>query len=494
MSNQSNPFRARTLSNQPAGSAGTASLSSTPPLQVNTKGASGPLWLHEDTAHQSTVPSTQKHVNFASPPAVPISPASYPSSPESTRQSPGFAFAQPELQDGGGYGLALNHNPFQEQALNDEDDLAIAQALQNARINSESITTAKAITANQANVRDTLSRFSSTGRRPVKKEEESAKKPAMDVNAFTRLLLTGESGGGAAQTNAPQPGDASISSADTSSTTLDSAVRPIEATPRSSSEHERPTVTKESRRPPPPPRPRSSRGESHTSTRPDTDVVERPKESTISEPEQADNRRKSDIIKDESKKLSVSSSSKKPPPPPLARRKSQKTAPSRPDMQRSGSSRYSLNSESDEPPSPSPNLEPIKMAPPPPPPSRRPNSQYGRRPSMDLPATQEEEEEEEDNFTRSSMTAKRTSQSPLPPPPVPPPRKGRVSGRSSVDSQHRPSMSALGLTSGSARSSSEYTRPESRNVSGTSGSAQNILADLEALRQEVDAARASAGR
>jgi hypothetical protein len=65
-----------------------------------------------------------------------------------------------------------------------------------------------------------------------------------------------------------------------------------------------------------------------------------------------------------------------------------------------------------------------------------------------------------------------------------------------MDSQHRPSMSALGLNSGSARSSSEYARPgsESRNASGTTEKAHNILADLEALQREVDAARASAGK
>ncbi|KPI34794.1 uncharacterized protein AB675_10188 [Cyphellophora attinorum] len=469
----SNPFRAR-HKNDPTQAAPEASGSlghTTPPLFVNTR-----------------VPTSQKHVNFASPPAVgSISPASYPSSPESTRQA-GFSNVH-----GDSDGLALGNNPFQENTLNDEDDMAIAQALQNARMNSEAATAGKqATTARQANVRDTLSRFSSAGRKdaqPVKKEEEN-KKPSMDVNAFTRLLMTGQ-GGADAQVRAPS--------------TFDSIARPTEATPRSSSEHERASISKEAKIPPPPPRPRSLRAESSTDTRTES---ERVKENFAAQMQRFDDFGKIDEPDSPEQVEAVpakpSSTSKRPPPPPIARRKSQKSAPAststyaRPDLARSGSSRYSINSESGEPPSPSPDLPTSKTAlpPPPPPPSRRPNSQYGRRQSMELPATHEEDEDDT-STERPPAASKRISQSSLPPPPVPPPRKGRgASGRSSMDSQHRPSMSALGLNSGSARSSSEYGRPgsESRNASGTTEKAHNILADLEALQREVDAARASAGK
>ena len=369
----------------------------------------------------------------------------------------------------------------------------------------------QATTANQANVRDTLSRFSSTGRRPAKKvEEEAAKKPAMDVNAFARLLLTGDSG---ASATGPSSGahDGSASSTDTSSTqpsTLESTPRATEATPRSSSEQERQApstvlVTKEVKRPPPPPKPRSSKSESQTDRRADSNATQQFNEFS-GEYVQVVRPGRSGSIEGEDGRQS--SSAKKPPPPPLARRKSQKSASSsssRPEMTRSVSSRQSINSESDEPPSPSPALESVnRIAPPPrPPPSRQPNPQYGRRPSMDLPATHEEDEDEASDTARrpSTSSSKRLSQSQstVPPPPVPPPRKGRgASGRSSVDSQHRPSLASLGLSAGSARSSSEFSRPpgnESRNVSGASNAA-DILADLEALRREVDAARASAGR
>lgn len=83
-----------------------------------------------------------------------------------------------------------------------------------------------------------------------------------------------------------------------------------------------------------------------------------------------------------------------------------------------------------------------------------------------------------------------------------------------MDSQgQRPTLSALGVVGGSARSSSEYGRSnsnvsatvhggssrdegksDSRIESGASPNAADILKDLAALQKEVDAARRSAGR
>lgn len=438
--------------------------------------------------------STQKHVNFASPPAVPISPASYPSSPESTRHSPGFAYAQPGTSDTSQYSDAFHQDPFQEQTPTDEHDRAIEEAARNAKANNA---TGSGVgiptTAHQANVRDTLSRFSSAPRRASNKIEEN-KKPTMDVNAFTRLLLTGESGSGLPTPSTTTPHD-SGSSTDTTSTSqrsvYDAASRQVGDSPTSSSEDETNVLplTKETKKPPPPPK--SRHGKSVVDSEPGN-VPELTQGNGSATEEQAGIATQlQPTVPAEAEPARPSSSSKKPPPPPLARRKSQKSTPARPDMERNSSSKYSLNSESDEPASPSPGLGSAKMAPPPPP-SRRTQPQYIRRSSTDLPATHEEDE---DGADRPAMSNKRISQASLGPrPPVPPPRKSRTSGRSSMDSQHRPSLSALGIAGGSARSSAEYARPgsDSRNVSGSS--AVDILADLDALQREVDAARASAGR
>ncbi|ETN41388.1 uncharacterized protein HMPREF1541_03323 [Cyphellophora europaea CBS 101466] len=480
----SNPFRRSNgddnrSTSDPTGTEGTAG----PPLSVNTR-----------------IPASQKHVNFASPPAVPISPASYPSSPESTRQSPGFHHAQPILPETSNSGQALYHDPFQEENLHDEHDLVIEEALRNARLNNTlpagSVT---GTTAKQANVRDTLSRFSSAPRRADTKIEDSAKRPTMDVNAFTRMLLTGQSrNANAGPSAATQPINDSGSSTDTASISqrsiFDAGTRPVAESSGSSSETERDdegvTLSKEPRKPPPPPKPRHGKPVADSEPAAAGDLR---RTSKSLDTEQG-------LIQGTTEETDASSSdikgSKKPPPPPLARRKSQKQATSRPEITRSSSSKYSLSSDAEEPLSPPPLSG--KMAPPPPPPSRRPNSQYGRRLSTDLPAPHEQDEENPDisSSARPPSSSKRTSQPSLgTPPPVPPPRKNRGSGRSSMDSQHRPSMSALGMTAGSARNSSDLGRTgsDSRNVSGSS-TAADILADLETLQREVDAARASAGR
>lgn len=415
------------------------------------------------------------------------------------------------MPESAGYGQALYHDPFQEEPSHDEDDSAIEEALRNARLNntlpegSNSATRAK-----QANVRDTLGRFASAPKRPTPKADENSKKPAMDVNAFTRMLLTGQGGSSSAGPSvAAQPVNDSASSTDTTSTSqrsiFETASRTVEETPRSSSERERDdevqSLNREARKPPPPPRPRHGKPVSDAETvAAETNVeVDSGRPSGALQPEAAIHQRPSDEANSTPPINSAEAkSSKKPPPPPIARRKSQKqTTVTRPEITRNNSSGYSLSSENEEPlASPPPTA---KMAPPPPPPSRRPNSQYGRRPSTDLPATYEQDEDDSDAVVteRPTSSSKRISQASLgPPPPVPPPRKNKNSGRSSMDSQHRPSMAALGIAGGSARSSSDLGgRPggDSRNVSGASNAA-DILADLEALQREVDAARAGAGR
>jgi hypothetical protein len=330
----------------------------------------------------------------------------------------------------------------------------------------------------------------------------------MDVNAFTRMLLTGQSGNPGAGAGAAQPPmNDSASSTDTASISqpsiFEAGARTTEDTAQSSSEDEKEQDflrgNKTDKRRPPPPKPRhgkpvsdsevplSSAAQTESRRTSGTSYAEMGMHRTISED--------SDVATPPQD--SDTKTMKKPPPPPLARRRSQKAALSRPEMSRSGSSRYSLSSDNEESitsPPPSARMAP----PPPPPPSRRPNSQYGRRPSTDLPATYEQDEDDSDTAVteRPPSSSKRVSQVSLgPPPPVPPPRKNKSSGRSSMDSQHRPSMSALGLANSSARSSSEMSRPGQDSTAAASASnAADILADLEALQREVDAARASAGR
>jgi hypothetical protein len=500
----------------------------------------------------SPVPSSQKHVNFASPPAVPISPASYPSSPESTRQSPGYHHVQLHLPGSSYDGLGESDDPFREEALDDADDRAIQQAMQNARLNN-SVSAATRTTASQANIRDTLSRFASAPKRMVEKQEDQAaagRKPAMDVNAFTKMLMGGQSAN--AEQSAPSTNRQPADSASSTDTTTASQRSTIETHHTSADEADSSTsassdAERDGRKPPPPPRTRHGRPLNDAKKPLDSDIpsstAETPPKAISSKMQQPP------TVPSQPTDSTDRQTSRKPPPPPLARRKSQKQQQPtvRPELERSGTSRSSLTSEPEEVamaiPSPGPYTStnnstggsnaPARMAPPTPPPSRRPNSQYGRRPSSDLPATYEQSDEDEEqdmpettaggapsllerapSHSATTNNNKRYSQASLgPPPPVPPPRKNRGSGRSSMDSLQRPSAAALGFVgdrergADSARSSVDIDvvraeKENGRSVSlGGSGSgsgnvsnAADILADLEALQREVDAARASAGR
>jgi hypothetical protein len=475
--------------------------------------------------------SSRKHVEFASPPAVPISPASYPSSPESTRNS--FVLNAPLHGSitSVDYSQALQSDPFREEAVNDENDPVIEQALRNARSNSQitpAIPPSSTREPKEDAVRDTLSRFASNPRRtntgPEKPPDVQASKGhrhTLDVDSFKRLLLTGESGlsiqSSTSQAN-PTPVISDSSSTDTASvsqrSTGDSGRHTVDETPRSSYEVERseieaqplpltlPSTTQE-RKPPPLPRPRHGRRITDTSTTTQEALASM---STYDSPDPATFDPPSLTSRDATPRLepedgsTQSAAKKRPPPPPLARKKSNRSAATRPGMVRSGSSRYSLTSESDDALSPVTSDLPNKPAPPPPP-SRRPNAQGGRQPSVDLPSTLEEDDINGDRASISSgktpFVSQRISQGPtgeIPPPP--PPRRNRGSNRSSMDGQ-RPSTTALGITS-SDRNSSEYSRPSNtadtvRKVSGSSNAA-DIMADLAALKREVDAARKYAGQ
>lgn len=479
-------------------------------------------------------------MNFASPPAVPISPASYPNSPESTRYSPAFQAVQASYPAPVDYHEALNTDPFQAEASSDEDNEVIAQALENAKTNA-SITTPE-IKKNERYkedaVKDTLSRFASAPRRNNFKDSENVpqdqgqpSKSAMDVDAFKRLLLTGNSGtstpkGSVAHSLQPptfQSKSESSSSIDTASLSqkslFESVPRPIEESPRSSYESdakevefERPAISnnasQEGRKKPIPPKTRHGKliGDSSNATGDGQIIPYNAEVKTSSEfASNVDNVSSSSSAlyatstAPHSAEAAMSESAKKKPPtPPLARRKSQNNTP-RPLVTRNSYTRQTLsNIDSDAPPSPSSTSSASRI--PPPPPSRRPNSFSDRRISNDLPAFVEENENALSSVeSRTDMSSAkkssgnhRLSQTSSGAPPLPPPRKNRGSSRSSVDSQ-RPSLSGLGI--GPPISTDDGNQPLHAEAQINAGNtyANDILADLAALQREVDAARANSG-
>lgn len=457
-------------------------------------------------------------MNFASPPDF-ISPASYPSSPESLRTTPNLSrVATAAFGPISDYSQAISSDPFQQEAANDAADQVIVEAQTNAQTNNELVyqpaTPSKPSKADA--VKDTLSRFAAGPRRLVaggergkENADTTSQKSAMDVDAFKRLLLTGESGASAAA-NISGPITShnvsdSSSTADTASTSQRSlfevAPPPVEETPRSSYEQERPELVSRqqvssdtmpgsgARRKPPPPRPRHGRTVSESTTSSRNDLSGTSTSDAIEFNLQAGTSTQENSQSEEPRK--------RPPPPPLARRKSSKNQADRPSMTTRIPSQQSFTSESDEAISPQPKPAPTKMAPPPPP-LRRANTSGSRKTSSDLPSTVEEDEsglatpEARPVGSRTSSSTKRMTQTPVgTPPPLPPPRRNRASSRSSVDSQ-RPSLSGL-MTSEPSRNSQEFRRPsnasDSRNVSGGSNFGADILADLAALQREVDAAR-----
>ncbi|OAP58506.1 hypothetical protein AYL99_07596 [Fonsecaea erecta] len=505
-----NPFR---KSSSLKGSGG--SSTPTPSLTSDPRGTS-PGALSLDTRVHGP---TQKHVNFASPPAIPISPVSYPPSPESTRQEFLSAFPSPHspLPAPTDYSQALASDPFAAEA-SDEDDTAIEQALENARANNE--ITAPGSMATKASredaVRETLGRFASIPRRPVNSQSAAAgkdlSKSAMDVDAFKRMLLTGDRGSSSSREtgvqniqSGPNPVSDSGSSADTASISQHSIFETVQPapdeSPRTSDDLEGNeantyraqlgTISEKGERPPPP---KSRRGkplkdlgtEQGPTAKFDSFINSLALPGSYNASSEAPSLRSPPIddssTSDRLASAGYSDTQKKvPPAPPLTRRKSQQ-APKKPALARSSSSRYSVFSETDGPPSPAFSSSGTK--PPPPPPARRANSTGDRRPSIDVASIPENENVTDTEFRpglhSSPSYSKRLSQGL--PPPLPPPRRGRGSSRSSMETT-RPSMAHLDVSDAGG---SDLGFPKS--------DPRDILADLAALQREVDAARAGAGQ
>lgn len=418
-----------------------------------------------------------RHVSFASPPVDrTITAASYPSSPESARSPPSY-FTQPATPN---YRTAFLRDPFEGLGGNSGEDKTIQEALQNAQTNTDVIQVGN-IQPQEDAVKHTLGRFA-PAQRPSSTPDASttsvatpaaSQRKSLDVEAFKRLLLTGNSAGNDHSTrqNTSTSGD-NASSTDTNSISqsslFDTPGQIAEATPRSSHEAERTPSEGTTKAPPPAPAPR------------------RGKSIKLQDPlERSDAEAKEPV---------------KPPPraapaPPVARRSGQNTvSTSEEDVTRkqTGAEARAGTAMS------SPKLIP------PPPPMRRQHSISQTRLSSDLTPTAEEPGQSQlatssrrssadrppaPPSRNSSASIKRQSMGVIQPPPVPPTRR-RDSNRSSMDS-FRPSLSSI--VGGDGAHEDSLSEPDIRGTRNlTPSSADSILAELANLQKEVDAARGTA--
>lgn len=432
--------------------------------------------LSADSSATAAPSSLDRHVTFASPPVdTTIPAASYPSSPESTR-SPSWHFATPATPN---YRTAFQNDPFEGLGKALGDDQALQQAQVNAQSNTGYVQAVPTqVKGQQHDVRDTLSRFAAAPARKQAQDDallaiaqELPGRKSLDVDAFKRLLLTGEHvpSPAAESTSASIISDSNSHGSDAASTTL--SHDESRTSSRTYAQNEADPLAR-----PPPPAPAPRRGKSITVK--EKPAISNEESSTLTEP-------------------SVERIEKKPPTPPLPRRPG-KQAPEATDQ--------------DTVPSSSTAWAPAETAKqstkPPPPPMRRQYSIAQRRPSHDLAPTIEEQEPDihpsvssrRSSYERppapssrnsSALSTKRQSLG-LPIPPPPPPRRGRGSSRASTDS-FRPSLSdILGIDADqehlvSASDSRSADQQAQRDL--TSSNANDILVKLANLQKEVDAAR-----
>lgn len=454
-----------------------------------------------DLSLDTNVPSTlHRHVSFASPPVdTTIPAASYPSSPESLRSPRPSQFGQPATPN---YRIAFLSDPFEDLGQDVGQDNTIQEALSNAQSNASMVQT-PATRREETAVRDTLDRFAAAPRPVPLSSEPAAPHPAqiprqsLDVDAFKRLLLTGDSGRSTPGTATPPIAKhnnrvLNDSSSGTDTTSLSQASiydvpglpnRDEDYASRSSHGQDRDADDKP-KVPPPAPAPRRGKSVKVTPSQP----------AFSTEP----------IIPNRNADAHTSSrerTARKPPTPPLARRRSYRT----PSVKSEEGAILPLEASS-----PTESLRMNQKAPPPPP-IRRQHSISQRRASNDLTPTIEEADTAPAPSTssrrssndrpmplpskNSSQSVKRQSLGLMNPPPVPPARRGRGSSRSSMDSFRPSSKSIMGEESGedhmhateaSQRSTVKY------QTHLNSSSADSILAELANLQTEVDAARRAA--
>lgn len=370
---------------------------------------------------------------------------------------------------------------------------------------------------------------------PSNAEAKSSGKPkaALDVDAFTRLLLTGDPGKQPETTTSNRPGErshfdsglasdnSSISNADTtagSRPSTESRPRTSHETPTSEAEEmrsdsHRQSISGEKKSKPPPPKTRHGKLINPNSSSPasTTQPAEAPPPSRVSHRQSSPSETsgslsseprysvpsppsaKSSNISDDAGTTESSSlkrapsQSKRPPTPPLTRRHSSKAA-SRDKPRQISLPSGGLGSQATGPTSPS-------LKTPPPPPSRRhdrplntlhseASSQLKSPPSQD-PSTPSSLPPSEDSATgvasppsrnpsvKRTPSGSTTNGSNMPPPP-PPPRRIRASSKSSTGSANP--------------TSAQPDRDEERgdDIWPRPSNAEDILADLSRLQKEVD--------
>lgn len=452
-------------------------------------------------------PQFERHVSFASPPVNSTFPAaSYPSSPESTRSPPTYfphtgALATPN------YRTAIQSDPFEDLTTDRREDGTLQQAVHNAQNNiAISQPPVQPELPEQSAVWNTLSRFSSAPAQPPVSSESRPSLPdsrkSLDVDAFKRLLLTGNTDVGVNQEQqsirrpAPPPprnipgsnpstsGAPETSFSTPSSDTQDSkeidAKRASFINSLTQPDKDKTPLDATGKLPPPAPAPRRAK------------TVRSRDISPLPAPLTTESAVPSETVTDGEEKLS-----KRPPAPPVARRSSQ---------------RFPSYKSDDSANTPSPTASPAEptrpVARPPPPPMRR-QASTSRRPSQDLAPTLEESESDtipaqgdrQSSIERpvigsrnSSQSIKRASQGLMSPPPLPPPRKGRGSSRSSMDG-FRPSLATL-MGDEDGQGNTSFTDKSQPSISTdrsslTASNADSILAELADLQKQVDAARHS---
>lgn len=454
-------------------------------------------------------------MSFASPPVD--STISYPSSPESARSPPTYftrtgALATPD------YRTAIRSDPFEDLRKDRQEDGTLQQAVFNAQSNiAVSQPPGHHEQLEESAVWDTLSRFATAPSRPLTADDPphgptlQDNRKSLDVDAFKRLLLTGNTDAASSQGqqnrrpapppprnnpesnsvslavpetsfNLPSPDAASSREIDTKRASfIDSLVQSGQETYLSDSA---------GKLPPPAPAPRRAKSVKSRGLSPVPAPAPAP---AATEP----------VSSNEETIVNQERTPKKAPAPPLARRQSQRIPSNRSDD--------SINT-------PSPAASPAEPArptikaplPPPPPPVRKQPSVTPRRPSQELAPTIEEPEAEavpvqgsrKSSMDRPTPTGSRNSsisiKRPMPglmsPPPLPPPRKGRGSSRSSMDG-FRPSLATLMGNGDEQENTSNSEQPKQAALkdrsSLTASNADSILAELANLQKEVDAARRS---
>ncbi len=403
--------------------------------------------------------ATTKRVRIASPP-VPISPqtpASYVSSPGETRYVNFPASPQPPDSGNLPYAQALASNPFQASSSSsdgerdDVDEELLENTRQNSALGSPNQRDTGNGTAGSA-VQATLARFAGVPRRSTApptsgsgeqkgggSSSSKSSRPALDFDAFKRLLLTGEPGVTAEQaiptsTSATSPlpvhSDSSSSNTDTASVSQHAIFEPpptvITDTPRTSHEFDREDAVSErgvvlveatTDKKPPVPKPRHGKapgdsssslplpinhGPTRTRHRTDGPTAANHPIPSLSDlnkalpPAPIDNSFPPAVEPGVSDTLQAHASLRRPPTPPLTRRRSQRRSQSMPES-------YNVSpkvlSEAVAGTTSSPDLETPTVASkaPPPPPSRRQKraSDIGLQSLGATVQVQEEEEEEE---------------------------------------------------------------------------------------------------